>query len=328
MKNIISLLILLLSTHYIFAQQKPQYTQYVFNNYLLNPAFAGIDNYTDVKIGHRSQWKGLTGAPTTNYITVNTPVGKTILQQTDTCNLIGNLFSPNAMLLKPHHGIGFLFLNDEQGIISQNSVQISYAYHLKLNNDFNLATGVTFGLNHTSLNTGLITIENPSDLAIQNTNNEIWKPDFTLGILLYSNNFYAGASVQQLLSQTYFNSNQQANNSKTVNHFLLNLGYKLAFADDFIFSPSILLKIVNPVPVSYDVNMKLAFKNKVWLGTSYRRNDSFGILAGLAINHRFNLGYAYDITTSGLSAVNNGSHEVVMGIMLNRFFKNKSSMVN
>src|ERR1700748_3758896 len=61
------------------AQQKPQYTQYVFNNYLLNPAVAGIENYTDVKAGYRSQWTGLQGAPVTSYLTINAPLGSNFL---------------------------------------------------------------------------------------------------------------------------------------------------------------------------------------------------------------------------------------------------------
>lgn len=325
MKKTICFFILVICCCYVSAQQKSQYTQYVFNNYLLNPAFAGIDNYTDIKIGHRSQWTGLQGAPKTNYITINTPIGKTNLIQGDTSKVLSNLFSPNSLLLKPHHGVGFLFMNDKVGLINQTNLHLSYSYHLKLNNEYNLATGLTFGLNHTSLNTALIIIENPSDIAIQNSNNKIWKPDFTLGVLLYKNNFYAGISAQQLITQTYFNSNSLANKSKTVPHFFFNLGYKLSFAQDFIFSPSLLLKVIKPVPISYDVNLKLAFKNKLWLGASYRRDDSFGILTGLAISRRFNFGYAYDFTTSGLNRVSGGSHEIVFGMILNKFENEKKN---
>lgn len=61
------------------AQQQPHYTQYVINNYILNPALAGIENYTDVKIGHRQQWTGITDAPVTTYVTVHMPIGKKMI---------------------------------------------------------------------------------------------------------------------------------------------------------------------------------------------------------------------------------------------------------
>jgi hypothetical protein len=41
-----------------FAQQRPHYTQYILNNYILNPAISGIENYTDVKLSARDQWVG------------------------------------------------------------------------------------------------------------------------------------------------------------------------------------------------------------------------------------------------------------------------------
>src|SRR6201986_23918 len=74
-RNLLLLLAFTFCAGYVTAQQRPQYTQYVFNNYLLNPALSGIENYTDVKAGYRSQWTGLQGAPVTSYLTVNAPLG-------------------------------------------------------------------------------------------------------------------------------------------------------------------------------------------------------------------------------------------------------------
>src|SRR5881396_3541479 len=59
-----------------FAQQRPHYTQYILNNYILNPALSGIENYTDLKISGRDQWVGLNGAPQTFYLTIHGPLGK------------------------------------------------------------------------------------------------------------------------------------------------------------------------------------------------------------------------------------------------------------
>jgi len=78
-----------------------------------------------------------------------------------------------------------------------------------------------------------------------------------------------------------------------------------------------MIKEINPVPVTYDINAKISFRDVFWLGGSYRHNDSFGILAGFNISSLINVGYSYDITTSALNTVSNGTHEIVLGILLN-----------
>ena len=60
----------------VHAQQKPQYTQYILNNYIINPALTGIENYTDVKLSHRHQWVGFQDAPVTTYFTIHKPIEK------------------------------------------------------------------------------------------------------------------------------------------------------------------------------------------------------------------------------------------------------------
>src|SRR3954468_2947367 len=67
-----------------FSQAKPSYTQYILNNYILNPAVAGIENYTDIKLSYRNQWKGIPGAPVTAYFSIQGPIGKQDLRTTAT----------------------------------------------------------------------------------------------------------------------------------------------------------------------------------------------------------------------------------------------------
>ncbi len=85
--------------------------------------------------------------------------------------------------------------------------------------------------------------------------------------------------------------------------------------------PSILVKEINPVPVTFDVNAKISFRDVFWVGGSYRRDDSFGVLAGFNISSSINVGYSYDITTSALNTVSNGTHEIVIGLLLNNRYK-------
>jgi type IX secretion system PorP/SprF family membrane protein len=326
MKRILLLLILFVSyIHLASAQQKPQYTQYVFNNLLLNPAVSGIENCTDVRAGYRSQWTGLQGAPVTSYLTVTAPIGDKFLQGDATAfpaaggeNPSSRLYTQNYMASEPHHGIGLMIVSDQAGPITQTNLDATYAYHIGLAARLNLALGVSAGVNHISLNTSQITLENPFDPAIANGNNSQWKPDAGAGIWLYGPNYYFGASVLQLLPQNlYFSTNNAYSQSKTVPQYFVTSGVKLSLSDDIALLPSFLIKVINPEPITYDINAKISFKDKFWIGGSYRRDDSVGILAGVNISSFINVGYSYDITTSALNTVSNGTHEIVISLLLN-----------
>jgi len=334
MKRILCLLIFLIAgIQLACAQQKPQYTQYVFNNLLLNPAVSGIENYTDVKAGYRSQWTGLQGAPVTSYLTVDAPIGDNFIQGDATAfpaaggeDPASRSYTQNYMASEPHHGIGFMIVSDQAGPINQTNIDLTYAYHLGLTDRINLAVGVQGGVNHVILNTSQITLENPFDPAIANGNNSQWKPDLGAGFWLYSSNYYFGASVQQLLPENlYFSTNNTYNQSKTVPQYFVTGGVKLFLTDDLAILPSFLVKVINPLPLTYDINAKLSFRDKFWIGGSYRRDDSFGVLAGLNISSFINIGYSYDITTSALNTVSNGTHEIVIILLLNNRYNVTSS---
>lgn len=310
------------------AQQRPQYTQYVFNSFLLNPAVSGIENYTDLKAGYRSQWTGLDGAPVTSYITINAPIGSNFVQGDatampgDGANPYSRSYTQDYMASEPHHGVGFTMVSDKTGPISQTNIDLSYAYHLGLTPKLNLAVGVSAGVNHISLNTNEITLENPLDPAIANGNNSQWKPDLGAGIWAYSGNYFVGVSVQQLLKQNlYFGTSNTVTQSQTVPHYFFTAGVKVPLNDDVALLPSVLVKVIQPVPTTFDANLKMAFRDIFWVGGSYRKDDSFGVLAGINISSTINVGYSYDLTTSALKTVSNGSHEIVIGILLNNKYK-------
>ncbi|HVS90923.1 MAG TPA: type IX secretion system membrane protein PorP/SprF [Mucilaginibacter sp.] len=324
-KTLLAVIILLIGYTTIFAQQKPQYTQYVLNNLLINPAVTGIENYVDMKAGYRSQWTGLEGAPVTSYITFSVPFGTDFvggdaaaLSGGNEANPYSRLYTQTYQASPPHHGIGFTVVSDQAGPINTTNIDATYAYHLGLSGTLNLALGVAAGMNHTSLNTSMITLENPLDPAIANGNNSQWKPDLSVGVWGYSSDYYFGISAQQLLSQNlYFSTNNNYSQAKTVPQLFITGGYKLSLSDDMALVPSALVKFISPLPVTYDINMKLAFNERFWIGASYRNGDAVAGMFGLNISSLINISYSYDYTTSALRTVSNGTHELVIGIMLN-----------
>ena len=313
-----------------FAQQKPQYTQYVFNNYLLNPAISGIENYADVKVGFRKQWAGIDNAPQTSFITAHWNLGSEYLWRNALSlpdkgdDPMSRNYMQNYTSSPAHHGMGVTAVYDEVGPLSRLDANLTYAYHLKLNNTFNLSVGVAAGISRIGLDINALTFEDQSriDPSISNGIATQLKPDLGLGVWLYSGRIFAGASVQQVLQQKLsFTTDPTYNAGKEVPHFFITAGYRLYIDDVISATPSIMVKQVNPAPVSVDVNLKMAFKDRFWVGGSYRRGDSFSAMAGINMSKLLNLTYAYDFTTSGLDQVSNGSHEIVLGLQLNNIYE-------
>ena len=329
LKKPLLLSVFILFVYGAFAQQRPQYTQYIFNNFLLNPAVAGIENYTDVKLGYRSQWTGLEGAPVTAYFSINAPLGTDFTEGDATAfpasggeNPYSRSYLRDYRAAEPHHGIGFTIVTDKAGPIDQTNMAATYAYHLGITETLNLAVGVSAGFNHLHLNTSLITLENQDDPVLRNINNNQWKPDASFGVWAYGGNYYVGVSAQQIIPQNqYISTANNSNLSKTVPHYFLTAGYKIYLSDDVTMLPSALLKFIQPAPTAFDINMKLSFRDKFWIGGSFRKDDSFGVLAGFNLSSFVNVSYSYDITTSALRTVSNGSHELVLGILLNNRYK-------
>ncbi|HET8829258.1 MAG TPA: type IX secretion system membrane protein PorP/SprF [Pelobium sp.] len=311
------------------AQQKPQYTQYILNNYIVNPALTGIESYIDAKIATRQQWVGLENAPKTNYLTIHMPLGNTDDWAGATSfgmvgeNPLGKSYKSDYMASAPHHGIGLMVVSDKAGPLDNTTVNFTYAYHLGLAPKLNLAVGIGLGASRISLNTADIKLEDPNDTAIaDNGTVSNIQPDVNFGVWLYAAEYFIGASVQQLLPQTIdFSDNSNPNASKTEPHAFATAGYRFWLGDDITVIPSIMVKYVNPLPVGVDFNTKVAFRNKIWIGGNYRKDDAYSAMLGFNLGSLLNVGYSYDFTTSELNTVSRGSHEIVLGFTLNNHYK-------
>jgi Bacteroidetes-specific putative membrane protein len=309
------------------AQQQPHYTQYVINNYIINPAIAGIENYTDVKIGHRHQWTGITDAPITTYLTVHMPIGKKDDRITATSfnipgeNPRGKNYWQDYTAAEPHHGIGLKVINDRTGPLNRLGAYVSYAYHLGISAQTSIAAGFEAGLRNISLNRSKLDFgqANPMDPAVINSGeiNSI-KPDFGAGIWIYSASFFIGVAAQQIIPQkVYFTDNRVDQiGSDLVPNFFATAGYRFFLSEDVSALPSVMLKYVQPSPVQLDINMKLQYRDLLWVGAGYRIEDGFSGMLGLNISNTFNVSYAYDYTTSPLQSFSRGSHELVLGFLI------------
>jgi len=313
----------------VLAQQRPHYTQYIFNNFLLNPALSGMENYTDVKMGYRKQWTGIDDAPQTSFVSANWSLGNeyfwrnalSLPERGD--DPMSRNYMQNYTASPAHHGVGVVAVMDEVGPLSRIDASLTYAYHLQLGQRLNLSVGVAAGISRIGLDVNALDFGPIDDPAIRNTVVSQIKPDLGMGVWIYGSSFFAGASVQQILPQklVFTGVPTEFSTGREIPHFFVTTGYRFFIAEDIAVTPSVMLKHVNPAPLSIDGNIKISFTDRFWLGGSYRKNDSFSGMAGVNINKLVNLTYAYDFVTSQLNTVSNGSHEIVLGLQLNNVYE-------
>ena len=309
------------------AQQKPHYSQYMMNGYVLNPALSGIEDYIDIKTGYRNQWTGFGGEPTTFYLSghgaLNKPdrtsVGALPVRGRNGRRIPKSTYN-QYQVVPGHHGVGAMLISDKTGPTARTSFALSYAYHLPLNNGMKLSLGASGGLTQHTLDFDKITLANPNDQVVQQGKVNTTQPDVNIGAWLYTRNWYVGAAANQIVSKKL---NYQADLTKyswlgtLYTHYFVTAGYRAELSEDWSFAPSLMVKYVRPTPISFDVNAKMFFRDRFWMGASYRHKDAVVGMIGLNVSYLVNIGYSYDYVLSNINTVAKGSHEVVVGIMLN-----------
>lgn len=328
MRRLSLLLIFSIFYTYLFAQQRPYYNQYILNTFIINPAVAGIENYTDVKLSYRHQWTGINGAPVTTYCTIQGPLHKSTDERGDPTSVHPNGSNPRGSdywktytAADPHAGVGLTILNDRTGPLNRFSLTAAYAYHLPLTQTMSMSAGVAAGVQNMSLNTGLLYFGQNSNIdpAISGTGIiHRWKPDINAGVWLYSKSFFGGVAAQNVVPSdfTFDNDTVKKQAGRLVPHLFITAGYRFLLNEDINFLPSLMVKYLQPGVVNYDVNVKAQFRDFLWAGASYRYKDGFSAMIGLNINSTFNISYAYDQTTSALRPVVGPSHEILVGFLI------------
>jgi type IX secretion system PorP/SprF family membrane protein len=333
MKKVFSVVVLISLGFICHAQQKPYYSQYILNNYILNPAVAGIENYTDFKASYRKQWSGIDGAPVTSYVTIHKPIGKTDHRSNATSleaprennpyksSVLESFEAPSK-----HHGIGFTAISDKTGYISRTTFGLTYAYHMPVSEQATLSVGFTAGVTNVNLDKTKIVWGSldPNDPAIGFNSGEIMKtmPEFSTGLWLYSKNYFVGASVLNIVpGKVQFVKNDLYGESYHP-HIFLQAGYRFFLSDDVSILPSVLIQQISPLPTFIHTNVKLQYQDLVWVGAGYRVKDELSgasAMLGVNIAHSVSIGYSYNTTTNArLKTYAGNTNEIVLGISLGK----------
>ncbi|MBE0423415.1 MAG: type IX secretion system membrane protein PorP/SprF [Lutibacter sp.] len=282
----------ILSINFIYSQQDPQYTQYMYNMHIVNPAYAGSEGTLNIGLLHRTQWVGLDGAPKTTVAAINAPIKKNI-------------------------GMGLSVFADEIGPVKEQNVFVDVSYTIQTSDYGNLAFGLKGGFSF--LDAQLSTLDLGDDIPDDVFNNDINDSyaNFGAGAFYYTDHFYAGLSMPNMLNQFHLNRKGGIISSASEKmHYYLTSGYVFEMNDNLKLKPSVLLKGVEGAPLSIDLAGNVLINNKFELGVSWRIDDSINALMNVEVARGFRIGYAYDYTLSNLGDFNSGSHEVILLITI------------
>lgn len=301
-QNIITLLLVLVSSM-LHAQQTPSFTEYNYNPFVINPAYAGVPGETEATLSNIGFGNpNFDGAPRSLS------------------------FSFNAPLRNERVGLGANIINDEIGVTSATQILAAYSYKIFLNDNVHPywkvydRSFVSFGLNAGALiyNQDLLSlgIQNDPNFA-ENINTTL--PSAGAGILFGHANFFAGISAPNLLGDSLSNQDNlqlsQPVYAYTGYHFVLN-----RFKPDYILKPSMLVKYENGAPLQIDANLSLRIKNAIELGAGFRSSSSLNALIGLYLFQNFRALYSY--TQGGGDSPLGNTHGVILSYRAGNGFQN------
>ncbi|AXT55460.1 type IX secretion system membrane protein PorP/SprF [Aquimarina sp. MMG015] len=270
----------------LYAQQEPQYSQYMYNMSTVNPAYVtNQSGLISTGLLYRRQWTGIEGSP-------------------ETANVFGNIPLSEKIELSVN------YINDRIGeAISTNNnfFNVDFAYITRISDRFKLSYGLKVGINSFKLDaSGSDVADDPAFAA----NNSELQLNIGAGLFLFSNNFYAGISSPNLLPNDVAVDGIGVSQSKT--HLYGVTGFVFDLVDEVKLKPSMVIKQVLDSPLTFDISLNSLIYNRFELGVSYRYEDAFIALAGFNITRNLKVGYSYDFSTSELSGYNNGSHEIIL----------------
>ncbi|HEX8517474.1 MAG TPA: type IX secretion system membrane protein PorP/SprF [Bacteroidia bacterium] len=297
MKKLIPIFILIAITAGLRAQQLPHYSNYMLNDYPMNPAVGGSNPYFEGLSNNRYQWIGITDAPRTYMLSVNGP----------TKNL--------------KMGVGGLLFTDIVGPTRRTGFYLSYAYHLKVAEKVKVSLGLSAGLLQFMVDGSKITLHDPHDNVISGGVQQTLIPDFGAGIYAYSTDkkWYVGASAPQLMqNKVKFYDYSFTGLSRLATHYYITAGYKFNLSSNFKIEPSTCVKFVQPAPVQFDLGLRAIYKDKIWIGGAYRHLDAVSAMVGFIMQENLTLAYSYDFTMTNIGKYSTGTHELMIGIKFHR----------
>jgi len=278
------------------AQQLPQLSQFMINDFAVNPAIAGMNDYYQIKTSVRNQWVGIEDAPKTTLLSI---YGKS----------------------SDHVGLGGSVFNDQVGPTSRAGASLTYAYHLNFTDEVKMSMALSGGFTQFKIDKVGWNTFHTDDQLMDGAEAVNLVPDATFGLNIYEEDkWYLGIAVPQLLNSKLtlidedFVNNISVDMDGSLSRHIYVMGmYNLEIDHYWDLQPSVLFKTVSNQN-QIDMGLKTIYSDKFWMGMDYRTNGDISALLGFIIQEKFMIGYSYDIPNPDISQYTSGSHEFMFGV--------------
>ena len=296
-RKLLVLILIILPLVTTYGQQDTHFSQYTLNNLFYNPAYAGVEGVTKITLIHRSQWLGYSptfdvgGAPTSQVLSLSTPI------------------------LRFRSGVGVHLVNDNLGPLNNLQGQVSYAYHLAVN-EAKMSFGIRAGIFAQSMDFDKYRWNNEDDPLNKFGKESQIRPDLAAGIFYRSEKYFAGVSFNHLIKSEFDFGVDELRNALE-NHIYITAGYDYEFTYDLTLTPSILVKS-DFVSYQFDLGVIGTYKDKFWGGLSFRQSEAAVALLGYSLleDNSLRLGYAFDYIVKAQDAKQMTSHEILLSYSL------------
>jgi type IX secretion system PorP/SprF family membrane protein len=287
--RIIGLVLMLLSVA-TYGQQDAQFTQYMYNTIVVNPAYAGSRQSMNIFALHRTQWVGLEGAPVTNSFSINTPISNSNV------------------------GIGLSVVNDKIGPSVENNIAADFSYSVATSENYKMSFGLKASAN--LLNIDFTKLDYAGGPIFEENVDNKFSPNIGVGFYLHSDISYIGISVPNLIETVHFDKGATSSSSshvaaEKINYYLI-AGHVFELSPSVKFKPALLTKFVQGSPLQVDVSANFLMNEKFAAGLAYRWSAAMSAMVGFQASDSWFIGYSYDFDTTALANYNSGSHEIFL----------------
>ncbi len=321
LKEYCLLTIIAVFTQFTFAQEGlPVYSDYLTDNYyLIHPSMAGAANCAKVRLTGRQQWFGHEDAPSLQTLSVNGRIGES------------------------QSGIGAILYADKNGYHSQMGAYLTYAHHIMFSRNEVDLNMLSFGLSAGAIQYKLDMTDYPAyiidDLITPGTEESATEFNIDFGFSYHLYDFYAHATVKNVLDNNGINLNEQEGYSySNLRRYMVSVGNVFSgINSDWSYEPSILFQYKDGTKESsIDINAKVYRKmefGKLWGGLSYRRSlDGAEYIDGSSVSSqklqyftpiigvdykKFMVAYTYSYQANSVVFNNGGFHQITLGFNFN-----------
>ena len=295
------------------AQSNELIGQYYLNLPAYNPAHTGTDNFLNINLGVRRQWAGFAGAPNTSFLS-----GYGVIKnRKDADKAIGR-----------KHGLGGYVMTNSQGSYQQNEVSLMYAYHIPVSANTHLSLGMSPSYYTERIEVNHVSVEDVSDAAYQsllNQGNKYANLQLNTGLSLHSDKFYLSYSLREAVrTQLSGNEDVFASTAEKRHHFMG--AYTFEINEELKLIPNAFVRLDQHRPTLVELGTRATYQSNLWAGVSYRNDKTMVGSVGFLLDDKYQLGYAYEHKSFGLSQYARGTHEIILGIQLFKSPKSKKRL--